>query len=442
MTEDDKIVQRALEVMAPPAHHYYPISISHGRGTAVTSKDGRRFLDFSSGLAVLNLGHNHPRVLEAARRQMESYIHAGGIYYSDATVSAAEELVSVTPDGLDMLFFGNSGAEAVEGALKLARFTTGRQAIISCTGAFHGRTMGALSLTSSSSAYRRRYHPLLPSVYQVSYPACFICSNGLNPEACGAKCLDEINRLFQRQIPPEEVCAIIVEPFLGEGGYYPAPRNYLKGLRSICDRYGILLIFDEVQSGVGRTGKWFCCEHAGVRPDIITVAKALASGFPLGAVVASKDLMKRWDAPSHGSTFGGNPVSCAAATATLQVIKEEGLLERASATGARMLSFLQGLALQNPSIGEVRGMGCMIGVEFVDETGAAEGRLCQNLIAECLAKGLILIGAGLKRNVVRLIPPLNVRDEELGEALGIFADALNELTRHRGARGDVAPGGW
>ena len=432
MTEDEKLVQRAQAVIAPPAHHYYPISIAHGNGTKVTSKDGRRFLDFSSGLAVLNLGHNHPRVMEAAKRQMESYVHAGGIYYSDATVAAAEELTAITPDGLDMLFFGNSGAEAVEGALKLARFTSGRQAFISCTGAFHGRTMGALSLTSSSSAYRRRYHPLLPSVYHISYPACFICSCGLTPEACGAKCLEEINRLFQRQIPPEEVCAIIVEPFLGEGGYYPAPRTFLKGLRNICDQYGILLIFDEVQSGIGRTGKWFCCEHAGVRPDIMTVAKALASGFPLGAVVASKELMKKWDPSSHGSTFGGNPVSCAAATATLQVIREEGLLERATAAGSRMLAFLQGLALQNPRIGDVRGMGCMIGVEFVDELGAADGRLCQNLIDDCLAKGLILIGAGLKRNVVRLIPPLNVKDEELSEALDIFADALKELTRHRG----------
>jgi 4-aminobutyrate aminotransferase len=431
MNEDDMLVQRALAVMAPPAHHYYPITIGRGRGTVVTSKEGRRFLDFSSGLAVLNLGHNHPKVVKAVKEQLDNYLHAGGIYYSEATVAAAEELLSVTPEGLDMLFFGNSGAEAVEGALKLARYTSGRQAIISCTGAFHGRTMGALSLTSSSSAYRRRYHPLLPSVYQVCYPACFICSCGMNPEACGGRCLDEINRLFQRQVPPEEVCAIIVEPFLGEGGYYPAPRSYIKGLRKLCDQYGILLIFDEVQSGIGRTGKWFCCEHSEVRPDIIVTAKAIASGLPLGAVVASKELMKKWDAPAHGSTFGGNPVSCAAALATLQVIKEEGLLESARLVGSRIISYMQEVAMHNPCIGEVRGMGCMIGVEFVDEVGAADGRLCQNLIDECLAKGLILIGCGLKRNVVRLIPPLNVGDKELKEALGIFSEALTELTRHK-----------
>ena len=431
MTEDDRLVQRGFAVMAPPAHHYYPITIARGQGTVVTSKDGRRFIDFSSGLAVLNLGHNHPRVIEAARVQMENYVHAGGIYYSEATVAAAEELTSVTPAGLYMLFFGNSGAEAVEGAIKLARFTSGRQAIISCTGAFHGRTLGALSLTSGSSAYRRRYHPLLPSVYQVSYPACFICSCGLTPEACGTKCLEEISRLFQRQIPPEEVCAIVIEPFLGEGGYYPAPKSYLKGLRSLCDQYGIVLIFYEVQSGIGRTGKWFCCEHSGVRPDIITVAKAVASGFPLGAVVASKELMKKWDPSSHGTTFGGNPVSCAAALATLQVIREEGLLQAAHDAGFRMLSHLQELGRENPRVGEVRGAGCMIGVELLDEAGAADGRLCQNLIDECLAKGLITIGCGLKRNVVRLIPPLNVTAGELEEALGIFSTALAELSRHK-----------
>jgi len=433
MTEDDRLVQRGLAALAPASHHYYPVSIARGEGTVVISKDGRRFLDFSSGLAVLNVGHNHPRVIAAAREQMEKFVHTGGIYYNETTVAAAEELLSVTPPGLDMLFFGNSGAEAVEGALKLARYTSGRQAIVSCTGAFHGRTLGALSMTSSSSAYRRRYHPLLPSVYQVSYPACFICPCGLTPEACGNRCLEEVTRLFERQIPPEEVCAIILEPFLGEGGYFPAPRNYLKGLRAICDQYGILLIFDEVQSGVGRTGTWFCCEQAGVRPDIMTVAKAIASGFPLSAVVASKELMRRWDPSSHGSTFGGNPVSCAAAMATLQVIREEGLLEAANGVGSRLISCLQELALQNPSIGQVRGMGCMIGVEFVDEAGVADGRLCQNLIDECLAKGLIIIGCGLKRNVARLIPPLNVTSQELGEALGIFAKALTELSRHKGA---------
>lgn len=428
MTHEDPVVRRALEVLAPPSHHFYPITIARGEGTTVIARDGRRYLDFSSGLAVLNLGHNHPRVQEAVREQLQNFVHTGGVYYSESTVAAAEELVAVTPDGLDMLFFGNSGAEAVEAALKLARFTSGRQAIIACTGAFHGRTLGAVSVTSSSSAYRRRYHPLLPSVYHVSYPACFGCPSGLSPDACGAKCLDEISRLFERQVPPEEVCAIIIEPFLGEGGYYPAPKSYLKGLRAICDQYGILLIFDEVQSGIGRTGRWFCSEHAEVVPDIMTVAKALASGFPLGAVVSSKGLMQKWDPSSHGTTFGGNSVSCAAARATLQAIREEGLLDASTASGAQALVFLQGLALKNPRIGEVRGMGCMIGVELVDETGAPDSRLCASLIEECLEKGLIIIGCGLKRNIVRFLPPLNVTRADMDQALDIFAGTLSELS--------------
>ena len=427
MREDDMVVQRGLAVFTPALHIYYPFTIARGEGTTVISTDGRRFLDFTSGLAVLNLGHNHPRVMEAVRKQLDSFVHTGGIYYSEISVAAAEELLSVTPPGLDMLFFGNSGAESVEGALKVARYTSGRQAIISCCGAFHGRTLGALSVTSSSSAYRRRYHPLLPSVYQVSYPACFNCPCGLTPDVCGTKCLEEISRLFERQIPPDEVCAIIIEPFLGEGGYYPAPKRYLQGLRAICDEYGILLIFDEVQSGIGRTGNWFCCQHADVVPDILTVAKAIASGFPLSAVVGSRAVMQKWDQGAHGTTFGGNPVSCAAALATLQVIREEGLLDASLAAGSRALTFMHGLATQNPCIGEVRGMGCMIGVEFVDAAGEADGRLCTSLIERCLARGLIMIGCGLKRNVVRFIPPLNVTAEQMDEALDIFAAALAEV---------------
>jgi 4-aminobutyrate aminotransferase len=428
MSEDERIVQRGINVFAPASHYYYPFAIAKGEGTLVYSMEGLRFLDFSSGLAVLNIGHSHPRVLDAVRNQLESYCHTGGIYYSESTVGAAETLLSVAPPGMDMLFFSNSGAEAVEGALKLARYTTGRQAIISCTGAFHGRTFGALSVTSSSSAYRRHYHPLLPSVYQVCYPACFVCPNGLTPEACGSKCLEELNRLFERQVPPEEVCAIIVEPFLGEGGYYPAPRNYLQGLRSICDEYGILLIFDEVQCGIGRTGKWFCSQHAGVTPDIMAVAKAIASGFPLSAVVASKKLMHNWEVGAHGTTYGGNPVSCAAARATLEVIREQNLLDAALSTGSRILSFMHDLASRNPCIGDVRGKGCMIGIEFVDDAGNADGRLCSAMMEQCLAKGLILIGCGLKRNVIRFIPPLNVTADEVEEALDIFARSLAELT--------------
>jgi 4-aminobutyrate aminotransferase len=428
MIEDERVTHRALALFPPACHYYYPFSVAKGEGATVLSTEGSRFLDFTSGLAVLNLGHNHPRVVGAVRKQVECFVHTGGIYYGEATLAAAEEIVSITPPGLDMLFFSNSGAEAVDGALKLARYASGRQGIISCTGAFHGRTFGALSVTSSSSAYRRRYHPLLPSVYQVSYPACFICPCGLTPDACGSRCLDELSRLFERQIPPEEVAAIIIEPFLGEGGYYPAPASYLQGLRKICDEYGILLIFDEVQSGIGRTGKWFCCEHAGVIPDIMTIAKAVASGFPLSAVVAAPKLMRGWELGAHGTTFGGNPVSCAASRATLQVIKEERVLDAALASGNRAMEFLEDLASKNPHLGEVRGKGCMIGIELVDANGAADGRLCTALLEQCFNKGLLLIGCGLKRNVARFIPPLNVTPGEMDEGLAIFAAALAEVT--------------
>jgi 4-aminobutyrate aminotransferase len=428
MNEESQLVQRGAAVFAPASHHYYPIAIAKGAGTSIISLEGRRYLDFTSGLAVLNIGHNHPQVTDAVQSQLGCCLHTGGIYYSESTVAAAEELLSITPPGLDMLFFGNSGAEAVEGALKLARYTSGRHAIISCTGAFHGRTLGALSVTSSSALYRRHYHPLLPSVYQVPYPACFNCPCGLTPDACGTKCLEQLTTLFERQIPPEEVCAFIIEPFLGEGGYYPAPASYLQGLRAVCDSYGILLIFDEVQSGIGRTGRWFCCEHAGVVPDILTVGKAIASGLPLSAVIAGREMMGRWEQGAHGTTFGGNPVSCAAARATLQTIRDSGLLAGSLAAGARALSFLQGLAAQNPRIGEVRGLGCMIGVEFVDQGGAADGAFCGSLLERCLAKGLILIPCGLPRNVARFIPPLNVTSDELAEALDIFAEALAEIS--------------
>jgi 4-aminobutyrate aminotransferase len=428
MSEDGLVVQRGLAVFPPASHHYYPFAIAKGEGAVVISKGGTRYLDFSSGLAVLNLGHNHPRVMEAVRSQMDCYLHTGGIYYSESTVAAAEELLSITPPGLEMLSFSNSGAEAVEGALKLARYTSGRQGIISFTGAFHGRTLGAVSVTSSSAAYRRRYHPLLPSVYQVCYPACFNCPCGLTPDACCTKCLEEIARLFEHQIPPDEVCAFIIEPFLGEGGYYPAPASFLQGLRSICDAHGILLICDEVQSGIGRTGKWFSFEHAGVIPDIVTIGKAIASGFPLSAVVAGRGVMQKWDQGAHGTTFGGNPVSCAAARATLQVIRDADLLASSLSAGDGALSFLQGLASQNPCIGDVRGQGLMIGVEMVDAGGAADSTLCARLLERCLAKGLILIGCGLKRNVVRFIPPLTVSAEEMAQALDTFAAALAEVS--------------
>lgn len=424
MDTANEVSARAAEVFPPVLHHYHPFTIAKAEGCTVVSTTGERYLDFSSGLAVLNIGYDHPDVLAAVRAQIDRFVHTGSIYHNETTTAAAEELVSITPPGLDMLFFGNSGAEAVEAALKLSRYVSGRQALVSFTGAFHGRTYGALSVTTSNSSYRRHYHPLLPSVYQLPYPSCFNCPMGLQHGSCGTRCLQEAIRLFERQVPPNEVAAMIIEPFLGEGGYFPAPPEFLQGLRTICDEYGILLIFDEVQSGIGRTGKWFFCEHAGVTPDILVVAKALASGFPLGAVVAGKELMQQWEPGAHGSTFGGNPVSCASALATLQVIKREGLLARAAELGEQALERLRALAAECPWIGDVRGQGLMIGIELVDEAGAPDGPRCASLIEECLRRGLMVINCGMKRNIVRFIPPLTVTQQEMDQALTAFGAAL------------------
>ncbi|MBJ6727605.1 aspartate aminotransferase family protein [Geomesophilobacter sediminis] len=428
---------RAEKVFPPVLHHYHSFTIAKAHGCTVVSTDGNRYLDFSSGLAVLNVGYGHPEVLAAVHQQVDRFVHTGSIYHNESTTAAAEELVSITPSGLDMLFFGNSGAEAVEASLKLSRYVSGRQAIVSFTGAFHGRTFGALSVTTSNSSYRRRYHPLLPSVYQLPYPACFNCPLGLNHGSCGTRCLQEAIRLFERQVPPDEVAAVIIEPFLGEGGYYPAPPEFLQGLRTICDEYGILLIFDEVQSGIGRTGKWFFCEHADVTPDILVVAKALASGFPLGAVVAGQHLMAQWEPGAHGSTFGGNPVACAAARATLQVIKKEGLLARGAELGERALARLRTFADTCPWIGDVRGYGLMMAIEIVDENGAPDGPRCSLLIEECLRRGLMVINCGMKRNIVRIIPPLTVTDAELDEGLTALGAGLEELDRSSLSRAPV-----
>ena len=427
MKDSHDLVQRAAAVFTPALHIYYPIPVVRGEGVSVYSSDGRSWMDFSSGLATLPLGHNHSRVVAAAKGQMETLIHTGGIYFNEATVVAAEKLVSITPTGLDRLFFSNSGAEAVEGALKVARFVTGRQGILSFTRAFHGRTFGALSVTTSSAAYRRRYHPLLPSVYQVPYPYCFRCPFRQEPDTCRLCCIQDLEETLKHKIPAEEVAAIIIEPFLGEGGYFPAPPAFLKALREICDRHGILLIFDEVQSGMGRTGRWFAAEIAAVVPDILTVAKGIASGFPLSAVVARKEIMDQWPCGAHGTTFGGNPVSCAASRATIDVIRDESLLEKASTKGAMVLDRLRELSVRHRVIGQVRGYGFMIGIEFVTPDGAPDAASCEKVINHCLDNGLILINCGIEHNIIRFIPPLVTTDQELDRALTVFEEGVHRL---------------
>ncbi len=427
MNPKDSTLRRAGKVFTPALHMYYPITVVSAKGIYVYSSTGGKYVDFASGLAVLNIGHNHPRVLEAVRNQLLRCVHTGGIYYNETTVAAAEHLVSITPDSLDMLFFSNSGAEAVEGAIKLARHVTGRQGIISFTGAFHGRTLGALSVTTSSARYRKNYHPLLPSVFQVPYPYCFRCAFRCSPSECALYCLEYLEDFMERVISPQDLAAVIIEPVLGEGGYFPAPVKFLTGLRELCTRHGILMIADEVQSGVGRTGKWFAIEHSAVRPDIMTVAKGIASGFPLSAVVSTSQLMGKWPSGAHGTTFGGNPVSCAASIATIEVIREEGLLEKSSTSGEAALTRLRELRDSHPYIGSVRGFGYMIGIEFVKENGEPYGEACTKVLDYCLEKGLILIGCGMERNVIRFIPPLIATESEVGEAIDIIEAGARTL---------------
>jgi 4-aminobutyrate aminotransferase len=426
-TKEQHVTERYANCFTPALHLYWPIAIARGDGVYVEATDGRRYLDFSSGLAVLNIGHCHPGVSGAVKIQLDKYVHSGGVYYSETVAAAAERLISVTPPGLDMLFFSNSGAEVTDGALKLARFVSGRQGIISFTGAFHGRTLGALSVTTSSANYRNRYHPLLPSVYHSPYPYCYRCPFNRKPDSCEQACFDYLKDILQRQIIPEEVAAIIIEPVLGEGGYHPAPLVFLEKLRKLCDDHGILLIFDEVQSGMGRTCNWFAAGHYGVTPDILTVAKGIASGFPLAAVVSTKEIMEKWPAGAHGTTFGGNPVSCAAALATIEAIEEGKLLEKSMVLAGEALARLGRLAGISPAIGDVRGVGLMIGIEFVTESGAPHRAAADRVLDFCLAQGLILINCGLERNVIRFIPPLITTEVELNTALEILEEGVASL---------------
>jgi 4-aminobutyrate aminotransferase len=420
----DSYLERAKDVLTNALVFHTGIVAKKASGIYVEDLDGRRYMDFTSGLATVNIGHNHPGVVDAIKRQAENFIHSGCIFYYEPLIILAEKLRQVTPPGLDMFFFSNSGAEAVEGALKLARHSTGRQGIIAFTGAFHGRTFGAMSLTTSSIRYRRLYHPFVPSVYHSPYPYCFRCFFGQRPGTCSMDCFVYLERLFKHLIPPEEVACIIVEPVLGEGGYVVPPAEFLTRLRSLCDRWDILLILDEVQAGMGRTGKWFASEHFGVVPDIMTVAKGIASGMPLSAVASKKETMEKWPRGVHGTTFGGNPVSCAAAAATIEIIEKEGLLANAIQAGGHAMKRLKSMQEKYRCLGDVRGLGLMIGIEFVTDGGGPDTVGLQKVLQHCLEKGLVLLECGVDKNIIRLAPPLIVKTEELDAGLDLLEGAL------------------
>jgi 4-aminobutyrate aminotransferase len=415
--------------LAQVLYRYTPLVIDHAQGSYLYDVEGHRYLDFACGIAVTNLGHGHPAVLRAAHEQIDRLVHTSVVAHHQPAIELAERLAAVAPGTDNKVFFANSGAEAVEGAIKLARYVTGRPAIIGFQGAFHGRTYGALSLTASKAYYRERYEPFLPSIYHAPYPYAYRNPTGPGDEATLSYVFDSIDEMLDTRVPPSQVAAFIVEPVLGEGGYVIPPTGFLPRLRELCEKHGIVLILDEVQSGYGRTGKMWASQHTGVLPDIMTVAKSIASGFPLSAIVASARLMDRWEPAAHGSTFGGNPVSCAAGLATLDVFEREPILQNTVVKGAELLKRLNELKANTPAIGEVRGLGLMIGVELVTADGKPDKELVRKIRHVALDSGLVLLSAGPHDNVIRLVPPLNLSTAELDEAWSILQGAFEEVAK-------------
>lgn len=415
-----------LSNLSPVWPHFTPIVASRAEGCYVYDQDGTRYIDFTCGIGVTNTGHCHPRVVEAVQKQAGLLLHGQvNIIVHEPILELIAELKTIFPPEMDGFFFSNSGAEAVEGAIKLARQATGRTNVIVFQGSFHGRTVGTMSLTTSKTIYRAGYQPLMPGVFVAPFPYAY--RYGWDEEATSQWCLDELDYLLQTQTAPNETAAMLVEPVLGEGGYVVPPASFLRGLREICDQHGILLIVDEIQSGFGRTGKWFSFEHFAIQPDIVTIAKGLASGLPLSGVVSSLDLMEKWEPGSHGGTYGGNAVACAAAIATIQVIRDEGLLENTYQRGLQLTSGLRHFQESYPSIGDVRGLGLMLGTEFRTSESKPDKATAKAVVSASLADGLILLTCGAWDNTVRWIPPLNVTEEQISQALDIFQKALEKV---------------
>jgi 4-aminobutyrate aminotransferase len=414
--------------LTPVLGRYFERSWSHGEGHRLYDTGGKGYLDFANGIAVTALGHRHPRVTAAIHAQVDRLIGpTGAIGYAEPVVRLAALLADTLPDPIDSLMFLNSGSEAIDGALKLARRVTGRPGIVAFRGGFHGRTFGATSVTTSSLNYRTGYEPLLPGVHVAPYPAAFPDFDG-DEEAASAAALAGLRSIFETLIAPSQVASVIIEPVRGEGGYNPAPAAFLRGLRAICDEHGILFIADEVQTGFARTGRMWGFEHAGMTPDVVVLAKAIANGLPLSAIATSRALMDRWGKSAHGSTYGGNPVACAAGIAVLETITDERLVENAAARGLELRAGLDRIAAEEPRIGDVRGPGLMVGVEFVDpDSGAPDGATAKAAIAKAAELGLLVLTCGTSGQVIRWIPPIDVTAAEISEAVEIFAETLRTV---------------
>jgi 4-aminobutyrate aminotransferase len=419
------MIERDQRVVSPSYTRPYPLVVERGQGCMIEDPDGNRFLDFNAGIAVVATGHCHPRVVAAIQQQAARLIHMSGTdFYYEGMVSLAEKLSAITPGGVDRrVSFGNSGAEAMEGAIKLARYATGRDKIIAFYGGFHGRTMGALSLTARKAVQRAGFGPLIPGVAHAPYPNCYRCPFGKQPDSCAVECVKFIENTMLRTVSPaSETAAIAVEPVLGEGGYIVPPKKFFEELARVAERHDILLIFDEVQSGAGRTGKMWAAEHFDAVPDIMAVAKGIASGMPLGATVARSELMS-WPPGAHASTFGGNPVACAAALTTIALLEEE-LIENAARMGAYLMDRLRDWPSRYACVGQVRGLGLMIGIEFVRDKETREPAPQLRDVIENMAfqRGLLILGAG--DSTIRLCPPLVVNRDQCDFAVATLEECI------------------
>ncbi|MCK1995364.1 aspartate aminotransferase family protein [Peribacillus muralis] len=427
MTIQSKIktlAERAKAVMPPVANRATELGVVKGEGAYLWGEDGRQYLDFASGVAVTNVGHNHPLVAERTKKQLEELVHGGhNVVYYPQYVELAEKLNELH-GGDYKVYFSNSGAEVNEGAIKLAKKVTKRPGIISFKRSFHGRTIATTTLTASSASYRKDYEGLLPSVYYADYPYTF--RSDLSEEEEAQRCLESIDEIFRYLIAPDQVAAFILEPVQGEGGYIVPPYSFIRGLRELCNKHNILLIFDEIQTGFGRTGKMFAWEHFGIKPDVITLAKGIANGFPLSALVARKELMDEWTAGTHGGTYGGNPVSCAASLAVIELL-ENGLLEESVEKAEYFVQQLSQLIPKYPFIKDIRGLGLMIGMEFLDRDGKPDAQTVELLRQKALGKGLILLSCGVDKNVIRFIPPLIITKDQIDEAMNIIQASLQEI---------------
>ncbi|HNW13231.1 MAG TPA: aminotransferase class III-fold pyridoxal phosphate-dependent enzyme [Anaerolineaceae bacterium] len=415
--------QENLKHLSPVWTHLTDIVVDHAEGCYLYATDGRKMLDFTCGIGVTNTGHCHPKVVEAIRQQAGLLIHGQvNLVVHKPLLELVDELRTVLPSTLDGFFFSNSGAEAVEGALKLARHATGRPNVIVVQGSFHGRTNATMAMTTSKNSYKIGYQPLMPGVYVTPFP--YALRYGWDEEKASQWCLDELELLLMTQLAPQETAAIFIEPIIGEGGYLVPPKTFMKGLRELTQKHGILLVADEVQSGFGRTGKWFGYQHFEIEPDIMTVAKGIASGMPISGVISRLELMSKWIPGSHGGTYGGNAVAAAAAVATIRTIKEEKIIENVVARGAQLKAGLAHLQEKYPQIADVRGLGLMVGTEFRDAHGKPDKKTTKAVQAECLSRQMMLLTAGPWDNTIRWIPPLVVTESQMNEALNIFESAL------------------